>query len=92
MKTFTFEGKDRINKIADASGISIDIEKNIPKAEKTNSNGIAVVIGNRDYQNNVYDVEFAIRDASWMREYLTKTLGYKEGNLLSGLCVKKYQI
>ena len=71
-----------INKIADVSSISIDIEKNIPKAEKTNSNGIAVVIGNRDYQNNVYDVEFAIRDASWMKEYLTTTLGYKAGNII----------
>ena len=82
MQTYTFEGKDRINKIADVSSISIDIEKNIPKAAKTNSNGIAVVIGNHDYQNNVYDVEFAIRDASWMKEYLTKTLRYKKGNII----------
>ena len=46
-----------------------------------NVNGIAVVIGNREYGGDVPDVEFAVRDAEYVREYLIKTMGYRPGNI-----------
>lgn len=49
----------------------------------TNKNGIAVLIGNRHYQNpDVPPVEFAIHDAAVIRSYLIETLGYREANII----------
>jgi len=67
--------------ITDVDAISVDIEENIPKTGMKNKNGIAVVIGNRDYSGDVPDVEFAVRDAEYVREYLIKTMGYRPGNI-----------
>lgn len=67
--------------ITDVDAISVDIEENIPKTGMKNDNGIAVVIGNREYGGDVPDVEFAVRDAEYVREYLIKTMGYRPGNI-----------
>ena len=67
--------------ITDVDAISVDIEENIPKTGMKNVNGIAVVIGNREYGGDVPDVEFAVRDAEYVREYLIKTMGYRPGNI-----------
>ena len=46
-------------------------------------NAIAVVIGNKDYQNkDVLPVDFAIKDAEVVKKYLIKTLGFKEPNII----------
>jgi thiol-disulfide isomerase/thioredoxin len=75
-------GKDEgLITITDASLLSIDIEKNIPNTKMKNKNGIAVVIGNREYSGDVPDVEFAVRDAEYVKEYLIQTLGYRPGNV-----------
>tara|TARA_Y100000816_G_scaffold288991_2_gene274606 strand:- start:4 stop:2232 length:2229 start_codon:yes stop_codon:yes gene_type:complete len=75
-------GKDEeLISIADVSLLSIDIEKNIPNTKMKNKNGFAVVIGNREYSGDVPDVEFALRDAEYIKEYLIRTLGYREGNI-----------
>jgi uncharacterized caspase-like protein len=42
----------------------------------------AVVIGIERYRQNLPSVEFASHDASIMREYLTKTLGYPDENVV----------
>ena len=68
--------------IQHASGFNIDIETNIPETNMENKDGIAVIIGNRNYQGDIPMVDFAIRDAEFMKEYLIKTLGYKPGNIL----------
>jgi WD40 repeat protein len=76
--------------VAESSGpltigddLSIDIEQNIPEGLEKRPDAIAVVIGNRDYQNrDVPRVDFAIRDATLMKRYLTDTLGYDEANIL----------
>ena len=48
-----------------------------------NPNGVAVVIGVSRYENpNIPSVDYARRDAMKVREYLVKTMGYKEGNIL----------
>jgi len=67
--------------IAMAEGFAIDVEKNIPKIGIKNKDAIAVVIGNREYAGDVPDVDFAIRDATYLREYLLNTFGYREGNI-----------
>jgi hypothetical protein len=59
-----------------------DVDVNIPKTESTNHDAIAVVIGNRDYQlGDAPDVDYAVRDAIAMREYLINTMGFKSGNI-----------
>jgi len=60
--------------------LSIDIEENIPSGLKKNDNILAVIFGIEDYKN-VSDVSFAHRDASFIKEYFSKTLGVKENNI-----------
>ena len=51
-----------------------------PESGKTNSNGVAVVIGIQDYRY-APEVSFALNDADIFREYLIKTFGYKRENI-----------
>ncbi|RMD87215.1 MAG: hypothetical protein D6813_13860 [Calditrichaeota bacterium] len=84
MKTlaqFQFEGKERPVIIEDVTGLSVDIEKDIPNTAIQNSHAVAVVIGNRDYQKTA-SVDFAINDAQLMKQYLIKTFGLREGNII----------
>ena len=69
------------NVVMPISGLSIDVEVNIPNTSMTNKNGIAVVIGNRVYTGDVPSVDFAVRDAEYVKEYLIQTLGYRQGNV-----------
>jgi len=57
----------------------VDVEKKIPRGEK-NSDAYAVVFGIEQYKN-ISPVTYAQRDAYWMREYFTKTLGVPEENI-----------
>ncbi|MCS7004423.1 MAG: caspase family protein [Cytophagales bacterium] len=60
-----------------------DVDINIPKTNKTNPYGVAVVIGNRDYiAKDIPSVDFAIHDARAIKEYLIKMLGFKEENII----------
>ncbi|TSA28289.1 hypothetical protein D4R71_01055 [bacterium] len=63
-----------------ASDLTVDISNNIPKSQKTNSDAIAVVIGNRNYLK-AKNVDYAINDAILMKEYLINSFGYKDGNI-----------
>ncbi|MEQ9639442.1 MAG: caspase family protein [Alphaproteobacteria bacterium] len=47
-----------------------------------NRDGIAVLIGNRDYQGRVPDVDYAHNDADAMRRYVLDVLGFQDGNLI----------
>lgn len=66
-----------------------DVDTNIPVVQ-VKSNAVAVIIGNTDYQvatgkqgtTKVGPVKYAVNDATTMRDYLTKTLGLEEGNIL----------
>jgi len=63
--------------------LTIDVEQNIPQGRSTNPNAVAVVLGIRDYSNaQVPAVEYARRDARFVREYVVKTLGYAPSNIL----------
>jgi len=57
----------------------------LPRTTKENRYGVAVIIGNRFYSNNNQDVpnvEYAHNDAQVMYEYVTQTLGFREGNII----------
>jgi len=60
-----------------------DVDLNIPVTHLSNRDAIAVVIGNRDYQEKgVPSVDFALNDATTMKQYLINVLGYQEGNII----------
>lgn len=52
-----------------------------PQTNLRRANAVAVVIGNRDYKN-IQKVDYALNDASLMKEYLVKTLGFKDENVI----------
>ena len=57
----------------------------LPRTTKENRYGVAVIIGNRDYADNdkdVPNVDYAFNDAQTMYEYVTQTLGFREGNVI----------
>ena len=75
-------GIEKKNQIILSDGLGIDVDNNIPKINIENTDGIAVIIGNRDYENkDVPSVEFAIRDAYVFKEYLINMFGYRPGNI-----------
>jgi len=80
---FAFTGKEGEEKEYNIPGLVIDIEQDIPQTAKENKYAVAVVIGNRNYnKSTVPAVEFANRDAAYMKKYLTNTFGYREGNII----------
>lgn len=58
----------------------VDIARKLPSSRAKNPDGIAVVIGNSNYQK-AKNVDYAVNDASLVKTYLTGVLGYKEGNI-----------
>lgn len=61
----------------------VDVDKKIPETQVQNENGIAVVIGNENYQNpDAPNLDYAINDASTIREYLINMLGYNASNII----------
>ena len=59
------------------------VDINIPVTNIKNSNAIAVVIGNKEYQDkDIPSVDFAVNDADAVKKYLVNVLGYREGNII----------
>jgi len=66
-----------------SGGLNVDIWEDLPETEMDRPDAVAVVVGIRDYQNpQVPSVEYAKRDATIMRRYLTEVLGFREENIL----------
>ena len=62
---------------------AIDVDTKVPRTAMRNPDAIALVIGNHNYDHpDVPAVKFAIHDAEMMKQYLIKTLGYKNGNII----------
>jgi len=60
-----------------------DIEQDIPETSSLKPDAIAVVIGNSNYmKSDVPPVDFAVKDARLVKEYLIKMFGYREGNII----------
>lgn len=73
--------------------LNMPIERGLPRDEDVKvddppvtgirrPNAVAVVIGNKDYKNNIPRVEFAKRDAGVMSQYLQKTMGFSRNNII----------
>jgi len=61
----------------------VDVDVNIPNGLVKNPNAVAIIIGNRNYaKKGLPRVEYAHNDARIMKQYLIKTLGYDENNVL----------
>lgn len=74
---------ERRGDIQVASGLSVDVDQNIPEGQKAGKDDIAVVIGNKNYSAaGAPDVDFAVRDASVMKEYLTRAMGFDPANVI----------
>lgn len=59
------------------------IDRQVPTTDAKRSDDIAVVIGIKEYKNpDVPNVDYAVRDAQVMRKYLTRTLGFREENII----------
>jgi len=65
-----------------AKSAKVDVDTKIPAGKTPYKNPIAVVIGNKDYFNDIKNVEFAVRDAETMKKYFIKTFGIPEKNIL----------
>jgi len=62
---------------------ALTVDTEIPETEMSRSNDIAVVVGIEDYENeDIPDVEYALEDAQVMKKYLTRTLGFREENII----------
>ncbi|WP_020527249.1 caspase family protein [Flexithrix dorotheae] len=60
---------------------SVDI--NIPETGIVNEDAIAIVIGNKNYEGkDIPAVDYATADSRSMKNYLIKTFGYREGNII----------
>ena len=62
--------------------LKVDVDENIPEGKLSNSTAVAVVIGNSSYQGGMPNVDYAVRDAMVMRQYLIRTLGYDKKNII----------
>lgn len=69
--------------VADKTSIVADIERNIPTGKPAGRYDVAVVIGNANYSaTGTPNVDYALRDAQIMRQYLIKAFGFDPGNIL----------
>ncbi len=69
--------------LAQQEAEAVDIDVNIPKTKMKNPDAVALIIGNGNYEHpDLPAVRFAHHDVEIVRQYLVKTLGYKEGNII----------
>ena len=58
----------------------------------TNADAIAVIVGNQDYADGIPDVLFAKNDARAMRDFVTRVLGFRDGNVIELLDASQAQL
>ena len=63
--------------------IKSDVDELPPTKAKPNKNSYAIVIGIEQYRQKLPKADFAEHDAKTMTEYLTKTMGYPEENVVT---------
>ncbi|MDD3144235.1 MAG: caspase family protein [Candidatus Cloacimonetes bacterium] len=74
------QGRESDQMIGTAPALSVDVDLDIPERGKPQKNRWGVIIGIENYRN-VQQVEFARRDAEFMREYFNKALGIPSENI-----------
>lgn len=60
--------------------------------DATNADAIAVIVGNQDYADGIPDVLFAKNDARAMRDFVTRVLGFRDGNVIELLDASQAQL
>ncbi|MCK4640904.1 MAG: caspase family protein [Candidatus Marinimicrobia bacterium] len=80
MKTLTVKGEKQSTGDIIADDFSIDIEHDIPQVSQRNSDALAIIFGIEKYKG-VSNVTFAKRDAAFVKEYFSKTLGVPEARI-----------
>ena len=78
----TRRGNTNIEKTVALSNLSDVDELPLMKA-KSNKNAYAIVIGIENYRQKLPTVDYAAADAKIVAEYLTKTMGYPEENVIT---------
>jgi hypothetical protein len=72
--------------IAKTANLTKTVAKQKPKGKKRQKSAtkysVAVIIGNKNYSERTPEVEFAHNDADAMKKFVTKTLGYRKGNII----------
>jgi len=66
--------------IDDLPDLIADIDNKIPESNMKNPEGIAIIIGNKDYEKTD-KVKYAINDALSMKRYIIDVLGYNQTNV-----------
>jgi hypothetical protein len=66
-----------------AATIISDVDEIPPGKGQENKNAYAIVIGVEQYRQQLPRAEFAVHDAQAVAQYLTKTLGYPENNVVT---------
>lgn len=90
---------DKLQSAGDVPGGSedllVDVDINIPKGKQERPDAIAVIIGNKNYARfgrGIPDVDYAARDAAYMKKYVTGLLGYRDENVIYTLDATQGQI
>ncbi|MGC9362672.1 MAG: caspase family protein, partial [Candidatus Syntrophosphaera sp.] len=73
-------GRQSEANIGTAPALTVDVEQDIPVFGRSQKNRWGVIIGIENYRN-VQQVEYARRDAEFMREYFRKVLGIPAENI-----------
>lgn len=69
-------------KIEVGGSLTSDVDKDIPQTYKKNTNTLAVIIANENYENGVAPVEFALNDGKIFKQYCQKVLGITDENMI----------
>ncbi|NQU02854.1 MAG: caspase family protein [Syntrophaceae bacterium] len=90
---------DKLQSAGDVQGgdkdLLVDVDINIPKGKQERPDAIAVIIGNKNYARfgrGIPDVDYAARDAAYMKKYVTGLLGYRDENVIYTLDATQGQI
>jgi hypothetical protein len=75
-------GYKKVMIYGDNANLVDDLEIDIPKSSIKNPDAIAVVIGNKIYQNGISNVDFAYADARIVAKYLEEVFGYSKENII----------
>lgn len=61
---------------------SVDIERNVPEIDSRNPNSIAIIITQESYSQHIRSVKNAHRGGDLVNEYVTKSLGIPDQNVI----------
>ncbi len=62
--------------------IEVDVETQIQPGKLLRPNTIAVVIGNQTYGEKLWNADYAVRDANWMKQYFVQRMGISAENVI----------